>query len=52
MVSFSIKPGDQNDEIESPNLVRKTEELTDEYQSFFLLSRRCFEKFKMEGVAN
>ena len=25
MVSFSIKPGDQTDETESPNLVNKTE---------------------------
>ena len=33
MVSFSIRPGDQNDETESPNLVNKTE-LTGEYQSF------------------
>ena len=33
MVSSSIKPGDQTDETESPNLVNKTE-LTGEYQSF------------------
>ena len=33
MVSFSIKPGDQTDETEIPNLVNKTE-LTGEYQSF------------------
>ena len=33
MVSFSIKPGDQIDETESPNLVNKTE-LKGEYQSF------------------
>ena len=35
MVSFSIKPGDQTDETESPNLnlVNKTE-LKGEYQSF------------------
>ena len=33
MVSFSIKPGDQTDETESPNLVNKTQ-VTDENQSF------------------
>ena len=35
MVSFSIKPGDQTDEIQTPNLnlVNKTE-LKGEYQSF------------------
>ena len=56
MVSFSIKPGDQTNETESPNLVNETE-LKGEYQSFsffyrFSYSIRCSEKFQMEGVIN
>ena len=43
MVSFSIKPGDQIDETESPslNLVNKTE-LKGEYQSEYLSFYKVF----------
>ena len=48
MVSFSIKPGDQTDETESPNLnlVNKTE-LKGEYQSSFY---KVFWEIQTEGV--
>ena len=48
MVSFSIKPGDQTDEIQSPNLnlVNKTE-LKGEYQSSFY---KVFWEIQTEGV--
>ena len=50
MVSFSIKAGDQNDEIESPNLVKKTEELTGEYQSFFYFLEGVLRNLKWRGL--
>ena len=54
MVSFSIKPGDQTDETESPNLVNKTVGTQSQrYQSFsfFLyIYIRCSEKFQTEGL--
>ena len=38
-VKFSIKPGDQTNETERPNLVKKQDYQKGEYQSFsFLLS--------------
>ena len=48
MVSFSIKPGNQNDETESPNLVNKLANMVNKL--FFLLAISCSEKFQMEGV--
>ena len=50
MVSFSIKAGDQNDEIESPNFVKKTEELTGEYQSFFYFLEGVLRNLKWRGL--
>ena len=50
MVSFSIKAGDQNDEIESPNLVKKTEEFTGEYQSFFYFLEAVLRNLKWRGL--
>ena len=50
MVSFSIKTGDQNDEIESPNLVKKTEELTGEYQNFFYFLEGVLRNLKWRGL--
>ena len=41
MVSFSVKPGDQIDEIESPNLVNKTE-LKGESKLFLFLALKLF----------
>ena len=52
MVSFSIKPGDQTDETESPNLVNKTELKTEYLPKPYFLSIRYFEKFLMERVTN
>ena len=48
MVSFSIKPGNQNDETENPNLVNKFANMVNKL--FFLLAISCSEKFQMEGV--
>ena len=39
MVSFSIKPGDQINETESPNLVNKTELEGEQSFSFFTLTK-------------
>ena len=50
MVSFSIKTGDQNDEIESPNLVKKTEEFTGEYQSLFYFLEGVLRNLKWRGL--
>ena len=52
MVSFSIKPGDQTDEAESPNLVNKTELKSKYLPKPFFLSIRYFEKFLTEVVTN
>ena len=52
MVSFSIKPGDQTDEAESPNFVNKTELKSKYLPKPFFLSIRYFEKFLTEGVTN
>ena len=49
-VSFSIKPGDQTGETESPNLVNKTV-LKGEYTKAFL-SIRYSEIFQVKRVTN
>ena len=55
MVSFSIKPGDQTDETESPNLVNKTVGTQSQrYQSFpfFLYMYKVFWEIANGGVTN
>ena len=42
MVSFSIKPGDQVDETESPNLVNKTELKRESKLFSFFLKAKTF----------
>ena len=57
MVSFSIKPSDQTNETESPNLVNnktnRQTELKGEYQSYSFFCKQvrkwCSEKFQTEG---
>ena len=47
-MSFLIKPSDQTDETESPNLDNKTE--LKGVPKLFFHSVRCSEKFQMEGL--
>ena len=52
MVSLSIKPGDQTNETESPNLISKAELTGEVPKLFFFLYLMCSEKFQMEGETN
>ena len=49
MVKFSIKPGDQTNETESPNVVNNNKS---DRQNLFFLSIGSSEKFQTKGVAN
>ena len=55
-VSFSIKPGDQTNETESPNLVNNNKSDRQDSKRWvpklFFLSIRCSEKFQTEWVTN